>query len=323
VSFMIMSIIKYTITALLLPVCSAATAQQLSIQTINNAGQTRSAAGILLEDAVGGLVAEAVNSTAIMYTPDFLQPEAGTTSSIPTTGNIKSTSGSAGIDNGGGSFLQGSLLLEFTVGEVSSISLQQQGNLLTQGILQPYTSTALPVTGLEFLANRINNREVRLNWKTIQEIDNKGFFIERKKDTDTGFVAISFERTKAVNGSSIFPIEYNYTDANDFTGRTYYRLKQQDIDGRYSFSAIRFVTGESNKSIQLKAWPVPATNTFTVSVTGIEKDIIQVIDLNGRLVKWFVIRAGFPQQINDLKAGVYILNLLTDKNINQRVIIQR
>lgn len=315
--------LKYITVALLLLTCGISSAQQLSIQTINNAGQSRSTAGILLEDAVGGLVVEAVNSTAIMYTPDFLQPTAGTVTSIPTVGNAKSTSGSTGIDNAGGSLLQGALMLEYTVGEFASISLQQQGNFLTQGILQPYTSTALPVTGLEFIANRINNRQVRLNWKTVQEINNKGFFIERKKDTDTGFAEIHFERTKAANGVSTFPMEYTYTDANDFTGRTYYRLKQQDIDGRYSLSVIRYVTGEANNSIQLKAWPVPAVNSFTVNLTGIEKDMLQIFDLNGRLLRSLVITAENPLQINNLQAGVYILKLSSDKNINQRVIIQR
>lgn len=318
-----MPVTKYITAALFLLIGCAATAQQLSVQTTNSAGQSHSAGGLLLEDAVGALVVEGVNSSVIMYTPDFLQPDAGTTTSIPTVGNAKSTSSSAGIDNGGGSLSQGAFMLEFTVGEVSSISLQQQGNLLTQGILQPYNSTALPVTGLEFFARRNNSHEVQLTWKTIQEINNKGFFVERKKETDTSFVEIFFEKSKAVNGSSNFPIEYNYTDANDFTGRTYYRLKQQDIDGRYSLSVIRYVTGEPNKQIQLKAWPVPALNSFSVSVTGIEKDVLKIYDMNGRLVNSLMITPANPQQINYLKAGVYILQLLSDKNIYQRVVVQR
>jgi hypothetical protein len=216
-------------------------------------------------------------------------------------------------------------MLEFTVGEAASLSLQQQGSLLTQGILQPYQLTAsgaLPVTGLDFTASRINSNVVRLNWKTVQEINNKGFFVERKKDTDTGFAMVAFESTKALNGTSIFPNEYTLTDANNFTGRTYYRLKQQDIDGRYTYSVIRWVTGEANKNIQLKAWPVPALSNFSVSLTGIEKDVVQVFDVSGRLVKSFTITAEKPQQVNDLKPGVYILKVLSDRNINQRVIVQ-
>lgn len=313
---------KYTTVVLLLLVCATASAQQLSVQTTNNAGQSRSAGGLLLEDAVGGLVVDAINSTAIMYTPDFLQPDAGTTSSIPTLGNVQMTSGFAGLDNGGGTLTQGALMLEFTVGEVASISFQQPGNLLTQGILQPFTLTTLPVMGLDLFASRINSHEVRLNWKTVQETNNKGFYIERKKDTDTGFAILAFEGTKAVNGTSIFPNEYAFTDANNFTGRTYYRLKQQDLDGRYSHSVIRWVTGETNRSILLKTWPVPAINNFNVSITGVEKDVVQVFDTNGRLVRSFMITAENPRQVNDLKPGVYVLKLLSDRNINQRVIVQ-
>lgn len=317
-----MAVMKCKIVALLFLVCATASAQQLSVQTTNSAGQSRSAGGLLLEDATGGLVAEAVNSTAIMYTPDFLQPDAGTTTSIPTVGNVQTISGFAGIDNGGGTLLNGNIMLEFTVGEVASISLQQSNSLLTQGILQPYNLAALPVTGLDFTASRINSNEVRLNWKTVQEINNKGFFVERKNDTDTGFAVVAFESTKALNGTSLFPIEYMITDANNFSGRTYYRLKQQDIDGRYTYSVIRWVTGEANKSISLKAWPVPAINNFSVSLTGIEKDVIQVFDMSGRMVKSFTVTGQSPQQVNDLKPGVYVLKLLSDRNINQRVIVQ-
>ncbi|MDF2192717.1 T9SS type A sorting domain-containing protein [Paraflavitalea sp. CAU 1676] len=313
---------KCNTVVLLMLVCTAASAQQLSIQTTNSAGRSHSAGSILLEDAVGGLVAEAVNSNAIMYTPDFLQPVAGTTTNIPTVGNVQLGSGFAGLDNGGGTFSQNALLLEFTVGEVTSISLQQQNSLLTQGILQPFALTALPVMGLDFFASRINSKEVRLTWKTVQEIDNKGFFVERKIDSDTGFAVVAFERTKAPNGTSIFPNEYVLSDANNFTGRTYYRLKQQDIDGRFSYSVIRWVTGEANKSIHLKAWPVPAINYFNISLSGIEEDVVQVFDGSGRLVRSFMITAAKPQQVNDLKPGVYILKVLSDRNISQRVIVQ-
>ncbi|AXY72880.1 T9SS C-terminal target domain-containing protein [Paraflavitalea soli] len=257
-----------------------------------------------------------------MYTPDFLQPNAGTTTSIPTVGNAQTTSGSAGIDNGGGTLLKNALMLEFTVGEVASTSLQQTGGLLTQGILQPYTLTILPVTGLDLFASRVNSNEVRLTWKTVQEINNKGFFVERRKEIDTSFAVVAFESTKTPSSTSNFSNEYTLTDANNFTGRTYYRLKQQDIDGRFSYSVIRWVTGETNKSIHLKAWPVPAIDHFNVSLTGIEKDVVQVFDGSGRLVRSFMLTAANPQQVNDLMPGVYILKLVSDKNINQRVIVQ-
>jgi hypothetical protein len=57
---MMMAVMKCNTVVLLLMICATASAQQLSVQTTNNAGQSRSAGGLLLEDAVGGLVAEAV-----------------------------------------------------------------------------------------------------------------------------------------------------------------------------------------------------------------------------------------------------------------------
>ena len=81
-----------------------AKAQQLTPQTINNGGGTKAAGGIVLEDALGGLLVSSLSNTVFLFTQDFLQPDAGTTSSIPFINNVTLSSGS-GIDNAGTTFI--------------------------------------------------------------------------------------------------------------------------------------------------------------------------------------------------------------------------
>ena len=315
---------KYLITALIaLMTLGMVQAQQFTPTTISSGGRSSSNGGIILEDNVGGLMVSTISTPTFMYSQGFIQPDAGTTTVVPPINDVVLNSG-AGIDNAGTTFINGNIMLEFTVGEVASKTLGDGNNLLTQGILQPYSlGTTLPVTGLEFYAKRLNNTQVQLDWKTIQEINNKGFYIERKKENENTFVDAGFVASNANAGNSSFPLAYQKMDNNNFTGITYYRIKQEDIDGRTAYSVIRVVKGDVTKQLTMQVWPVPAVSFFHVSVNGLSKpDVIQVVDMNGRLVKQFTIQNQTQQQVSGLPAGTYFVKLASDKTVGQKVIVQ-
>jgi len=297
-------------------------AQQLTPTTINAAGQSHSAGGILLEDAMGGLVVQGLSATTFIYTPDFLQPDAGTTTTPPTIGNVR-LFGVAGIDNGGTTFINNGLMLEFTVGEVASITFTNS-NTLTQGILQPYNAgVALPVLGLELYAKRISPTQVQLDWKTIQEINNKGFYMERRKENENSFTNIGFVNSSALAGNSSFPLQYQKLDNNNFTGKTYYRVKQEDIDGRNTYSTIRVVNGVNSKQTVLQVWPVPSTGSVNVLVNGMSNtDKLMVFDVSGKLLQQYNVQNNAPLQLNRLTPGTYILRLEQHKDMMQKIVVQ-
>jgi type IX secretion system substrate protein len=185
------------------------------------------------------------------------------------------------------------------------------------------TGSPLPVIGLEFFARRINSTQVKLNWRTLQEINNLGFYVERKKETDNDFHSTAFVNSKAWNGNSGMPLEYEKLDTNNFTGHTYYRLKQTDIDGKFIYSVIRMVGGETQKQIVLKAWPIPSAGDLNILVQGINKnETVELFDAGGKLIQRISVTDNNPEKINKLSAGVYILRLSTDTNISQRIIVQ-
>lgn len=316
---------RFLIWGFLLCLHTSIIARQLTPQTINAAGESSSNGNILLESSVGGFAVTSFTGTTYLYTQDFLQPFAGITTTIPPAPPLTATIGT-GIDNGGTTFTNtdAAVMLEFTVGEVASISLQQGSAFLTQGILQPYPNSAtLPVTNLQFLARRINQQQVQLSWQTEQEFNNKGFYIERRKENEARFAEIGFESSKASGGNSSFTLTYEQTDANDFGGKTYYRLRQEDMDGKNTLSAIRLVSGVSEKTLILKAWPIPAVNNFYVQVLGLQKpDILQVFDIRGQLVKSTAISNQQQLQISGIAPGTYVLRLAGDKELTQKIIIQ-
>lgn len=302
-------------------VCPAA-GQQLTPQSIGSAGQSFTNAGLLLESHVGGLVVADVSTAVFLYTPGFLQPDAGSTQSVPEINNVVLSSG-AGIDAAGGSLQAGSALLEFTVGEFASITHQQSNTLLTQGLLQPFQwLVSLPVTDLDFRARRVQPHLVQLDWKTLQESNSKGFHIERKNDNETGFRSIGFQPSKAADGNSALPLTYQATDPNAHAGKSWYRLRQEDTDGTVTYSTVRLVAGSGDKPATLRVWPVPSNGPVTVQVDGIDKEVLQVFDTRGRLVQQRTVVQGTSQTIGNLPPGTYIIRLAGTKDLFTKAIIQ-
>lgn len=319
-----MNYLKHVViyTGLLLA-CTRSAAQQISPQTINSAGFYGLLGGIQLESSIGGFAVQSVNAGSFLLTQDFLQPFGGATSIVPVINNV-TLSGGSGIDNAGTTFINNNVMIEFTVGEFASITLQHNSGLVTQGILQPISllQGPLPVLGLEFNAKRINQNKVQLDWKTVQEIDNKGFNVERRKENEVNYTQLIFVASATPNGNASLPLYYSHIDTNSFAGKTYYRLKQEDMDGRFVYSTVRLVNGSNEKVISMKVWPIPSTGPVNISAEGIEKDVILVFDNNGRLIKQLTITAQTPVQLNGLLPGIYIIKLGSQKELYQKIIIQ-
>jgi hypothetical protein len=229
----------------------------------------------------------------------------------------------ATTNSNGKSGIVNNIYFEFNLGESFTTTIGN-GTVITQGLLQPITLTQgpLPVLGLEFNAKRINNNKVQLDWKTLQEIDNKGFYVERKKESEVNFTQLHFVKSAAANGNSPLPLYYSHIDTNSFVGKTYYRLKQEDIDGKFMYSTVRLVNGSNGKIISFKAWPIPSTGPVNISAEGIEKDVLLVFDNNGRLMKQLTITAQTAVQLTGLAPGTYIVKLGSQKELYQKIIVQ-
>ncbi len=94
----------------------------------------------------------------------------------------------------------------------------------------------LPIELLYFNATAID-RSVKLDWATALEINNDYFTIERSTN-GYDFVEIA---TIAAVGNSTEINKYSDFDYEPEDGYNYYRLKQTDYDGSYSYSHIRVV----------------------------------------------------------------------------------
>jgi len=92
----------------------------------------------------------------------------------------------------------------------------------------------LPVELTSFSVS-FNKDKVLLNWTTATEVNNYGFEIETSTNP-----AITWEVIGFVNGhgNSNSPNDYSFVYSNPLSSDIYFRLKQIDKDGKFSYSSV-------------------------------------------------------------------------------------
>ena len=163
------------------------------------------------------------------------------------------------------------------------------------------------------------NANVTLNWQTAMEINNNYFEIQRSADSRT-FNAIG--RVNG-NGNSKEILNYSFDDNNPLEGISYYRLKQVDYNGRYTYSGTLPVSLASGL---VTIYPNPATNNIIVKSQE-ELLSITLIDVTGRTIFMQNVEGGEAmQQIAlplTIQKGLYLISVQTKtQTVVQKLILQ-
>jgi len=188
------------------------------------------------------------------------------------------------------------------------------------------SASALPVTLNSFTAKPTSSGTVALNWATSSEIVNKGFRIERQAGGANGkFETLGFVASKAFGGNSQNAIYYNFIDASPKSGSTaYYRLAQEDLDGKTNFSEVKVV--KLNGETVTMVFPTLSTGAVNISRTANGKKMnIQVIDMAGRMVQKFTNITDSNYKLNIRKSGMYNIKITypeTGEQSLQRIVIE-
>ena len=172
------------------------------------------------------------------------------------------------------------------------------------------TSTPLPITLIDFTAFRIDPTKVGLQWQTGMESNNKGFDIEKRLDRDTTFSVSGFVPSAAPGGNSNIVLHYSYTDANNYKGITYYRLKQTDLDDRYTYTMIKAVSGSGATGVSVLLYPNPNQGQFTIRMDGATGNHeVRIIDGKGAIIRDMQLHDSTPLPVTGLPSGTYIVQI--------------
>ena len=139
-------------------------------------------------------------------------------------------------------------------------------------------SAPLPIELVSFNVHQTEDLKVRIDWQTASEINNDFFTIERSID------AINWEELKNIEGAgnSVQLINYSTIDEKPIWGISYYRLKQTDFDGQYSYSKIESINIDRLADSQVTIFPNPTNNRITINGDKRELEQIRIFNMHGK-----------------------------------------
>ena len=142
-------------------------------------------------------------------------------------------------------------------------------------------NTILPVELLFFDAVR-DGKYVNVDWATANEKNNNFFTVERSKDANK----FDFVTDHPGAGNSLIPLNYSIVDYTPFTEKSYYRLKQTDFDGKYSFSKIVAVEGINDKFDSENINIAKVENAIQISIENSTNSTyyVELVDMLGRVL---------------------------------------
>lgn len=180
------------------------------------------------------------------------------------------------------------------------------------------TTEAVPVNLFRFTAI-VKDKAALLNWATASEQNNGGFTVEKSLNpSENVWKKLTFIKG---NGTTSTPQYYTAFDDNPSIGVNYYRLKQEDTDGRFTYSKTVSVNLNANEEPTISPNPSHgnATRLHYFGTDAGQLDI-KIYDTVGRLVHSE--RVAYQTGQNDLllnvsalSAGRYAVQMKADGKI--------
>ncbi|WP_199118554.1 N-acetylmuramoyl-L-alanine amidase [Pedobacter sp. ASV28] len=181
-----------------------------------------------------------------------------------------------------------------------------------------YFEVTLPVTLLSYNVTMQNTGVVKLQWQTASETDNKEFIISRSVDGQqfnvVGRVA-SFGNTTTGNN-------YVFYDKKPVNGINYYRLEQQDFNGKITDLGVRAVNVSLTDN-KVEIYPNPTQDIINVAFVAGVYNQIQLIDINGKILKQISLGSSTTQttiSLNNVASGTYLLKFNGNIPLVKRIV---
>jgi len=172
----------------------------------------------------------------------------------------------------------------------------------------------LPVEMTDPLSVRLDNQTAVLKWRTVTETNSVGFEVQRSKD-GTQWERIGWQ---AGQGDTSTPHAYTYTDKNPLSGTSYYRLKQVDFDGNFTYSNIADLYYERDAPISV--YPNPVRDILYINT---EHSINQtlIFDTTGKSINAQMTNNSID--VSTFPKGIYTLKMTIGDSVSyQKILIK-
>lgn len=179
-----------------------------------------------------------------------------------------------------------------------------------------FKTTVLPVELAYFKGNADGNASL-LEWATYSELNNAYYDVQHSTD---GKEFTTIEEIEGAGNST------NYNTYRPSTGINYYRLRQVDFDGQFTYSEMIVVEHQAIAAVDIKVFPNPVVDWVTVQLPSLETDaVISVYNSTGQLMQETVI-SSFENTAklttNDWANGQYLIRIQAANQVITKQIIK-
>ena len=172
-----------------------------------------------------------------------------------------------------------------------------------------FVSIVLPVTYASFDA-KISNNEIKLVWVIESQINNDHFDVQRSID-GSEWRTVATMKAKANNERT-----YQYSEKKPSGKEISYRLKQVDINGKFTYSAVQLLrTTDQVTETKLSLTPT-ASLQVSLSSNSSQPVRVRVFNSNGQLVgqKIFASASNMYYNMNGHPHGMYIIQIIESQS---------
>jgi hypothetical protein len=165
----------------------------------------------------------------------------------------------------------------------------------------------VPFVLAAFAGNKVTGG-VKLDWKTYNESNYTGFILE-KQNSKTGQFEQIYERQSNGGGN------YSFVDPAPNAGNNVYRLKENDIDGKISYSAnVTVFYDKIGINGLFSVFPNPTAEVINVSVPDNQSSAtykMRLYDTAGNLLLQRASNtSNWTENVSGLKPGAYIIEVI-------------
>ena len=210
--------------------------------------------------------------------------------------------GSPAIDAGSNGLFPG---LDNSTGDLAG-NPRLIGNAIDMGAYEFDPEGGLPVRWISFEGRLSEQKQALLTWKT-EEWQVSHYEIERSIDARIFSIAGTLPAGTTGSGS------YSFTDPVRVSGTVYYRIRQVDQDGTFSYSRIIYLTPEARRG--LFAWPNPVADRITVELgSEYAGSTVSLVNAAGVVLQRVTVTERiFSISLDGYAAGIYLLHTFDGK----------
>ncbi len=191
--------------------------------------------------------------------------------------------------------------------------------IYSQAFLQGSNVGILPLDLLSFTATAAGENIV-LNWKTSNEVNLQNYVIEHSLNT----IAFDSVGQVAATGNSFSTASYDFTHFGPGAGIHFYRLKEVDVSGHFTYS--RVVSAKINSNVaELNIFPNPASDHIIIKHSGISGNYIRIMNASGSIVGQYLFDPSSAQStisVKSLARGNYFVEIVNSGYTPKQIAIQ-